>query len=74
MSDEELEYHYSDDDGDGEGDYAYGSDEGEDGEEGGGNDVLIEIENAYYEGDDCMQVHIYTGIGNLSVYHTLCKR
>lgn len=46
MSDEEYEYDY---DSDGGG-YDYGS-EG-DGEDGGVEDELIEIENAFYEGDD----------------------
>mmetsp|Transcript_18201 Transcript_18201/g.18258 ORF Transcript_18201/g.18258 Transcript_18201/m.18258 type:complete len:453 (+) Transcript_18201:134-1492(+) len=46
MSDEEYEYDY---DSDGGG-YDYGSDQ--EGEEGGIEDELIEIENAFYEGDD----------------------
>ncbi len=45
MSDEEYEYDY---DSDGGG-YDYGSDGGDD---GGVEDELIEIENAFYEGDD----------------------
>jgi COP9 signalosome complex subunit 2 len=47
MSDEEYEYDYGSDN-----DYNYGSDDG--GNEGGDDekDELIEIENAYYEGDD----------------------
>eukprot|EP01036_Dinobryon_divergens_P016341 gene16341-22146_t len=45
MSDEEYEYDY---DSDGGG-YDYGSDGGE---VGGVEDELIEIENAFYEGDD----------------------
>ena len=44
MSDEEYEYDYGSD-----ADYDYGSD----GDEEGGDDELIEIENSYYEGDDC---------------------
>lgn len=47
MSDEEYEYDYGSDQG-----YDYGSDGGGNDEEGGMADELIEIENAFYEGDD----------------------
>lgn len=46
MSDEEYEYDYDSEDGG----YDYGSDGG--GEDTGVEDELIEIENAFYEGDD----------------------
>ncbi len=42
MSDDEYEYDYGSD-----GDYDYGSDQGND-EQDNGNDELIEIENSYY--------------------------
>jgi hypothetical protein len=46
MSDEEYDYDYGSD-----AEYNYGSEEGEgNGDEG--DDELIEIENAFYEGDD----------------------
>jgi hypothetical protein len=45
MSDEEYEYDYGSD-----AEYNYGSENGS--ENGDGDDELIEIENAYYEGDD----------------------
>lgn len=45
MSDEEYDYDYGSD-----AEYNYGSENGD--ENGDGDDELIEIENAYYEGDD----------------------
>lgn len=45
MSDEEYDYDYGSD-----AEYNYGSDNGSQG--GDGDDELIEIENAFYEGDD----------------------
>lgn len=47
MSDEEYEYDYGSD-----GDYDYGSDQGENNEESGENDELIEIENSFYGTSD----------------------
>ncbi len=45
MSDEEYDYDYGSD-----AEYNYGSETGS--QNGDGDDELIEIENAYYEGDD----------------------
>jgi hypothetical protein len=45
MSDEEYEYDYGSD-----AEYNYGSENGSEHEDG--DDELIEIENAFYEGDD----------------------
>ena len=54
MSDDEEEYQYDDDD------YNYGSD-AEDNEGDQGDDKLIQIENAFYEGEESL------GEGNLAV-------
>lgn len=48
MSDDEYEYEYASDGG-----YDYSGDEAG-GEEGGENDEKIEVENAFYEGDDLL--------------------